>query len=102
MVTGECYWKARRNTDKTGIENHTLKQLADEKFRKHETTYAFGGIGSQASQFLCTLPFLELRQHDAIRELTGLVQLPLSDRSQFLAMFSTGSSHRLLREFWRL
>ena len=102
MVTRECYWKARRNADKTGIENHTLKQVADEKFRKHETIYAFGGIGSQALRFLCTLPFLELRQHDAIQELSGLVPLPLSDRSQFPAMFSTGNSHRLLREFRRL
>ena len=70
----------RPDADKTAsvLENHTLTQAEDEKFHKHETNYAFvgfacfpfvlgccGGIGSQAARFLCTLAFLELRQHDA-------------------------------------
>ena len=83
------------------LENHTLTQAEDEKFRKHETNYAavglaffpfvlgcFGGIGSQAARFLCTLAFLELRQHDhdALRERAGLAPLSPSDHSQFRAV----------------
>ena len=80
------------------LENRTLTQAEDEKFRKHETNYAavglaffpfvlgcFGGIGSQAARFLCTLAFLELRQHDALRERAGLAPLSPSDCSQFHA-----------------
>ena len=69
--------RARWNANKTVHENHTLTQAYGEKFRKHETNYAavylaffpfvlgcFGGIGSQAARFLCTLAFLELRQYE--------------------------------------
>ena len=66
--------KARWNADKTVtvLENHTL--------RKHKPIMllsvmpffpfvlgCFGGIGSLVARFLCTLAFLELRQHDALR-----------------------------------
>ena len=84
VVTGDGDWKARWNADKTVLENHTLTQAEDEKFRKHETNYAavglaffpfvlgcFGGIGSQAARFLCTLAILKLRQRDALRERAG-------------------------------
>ena len=42
----------------------------------------FVGIGSQAARFLCTTPFLELREHDALRALAGLalVSLQVSDQ----------------------
>ena len=62
------------------LENHTLTKAVDKKFWEHETNYAagslaifffalgcFGGIGSQAAQFLFTLALLELGQHDATR-----------------------------------
>ena len=84
MVTGDGDWKARWNADKTVLENHTLTQAEDEKFRKHETNYglvglvffpfvlgSIGGIGSQAARFLFTLAFLGHRQHDALRERAG-------------------------------
>ena len=44
MVTGDGDWKAQWNADKTVLENHTLTQAADEKFRKHETYYAAVGL----------------------------------------------------------
>ena len=85
MVTGDGDWKALWNADKTVLENHTLTQAEDEKFSKHKNRYAavgytffpfvlgcFGCIGSQAARFLCALAFLELQQHDAIRERAGL------------------------------
>ena len=75
MVTGDGNWKARWNADKTVLENHFLTQAEDKNFPKHETNYAaaalaffflfiycFGGIGSQAARFLCTLVFIELRR----------------------------------------
>ena len=37
MVTGDRDWKARWNADKNVLEDHTLTQAEDEKFRKHET-----------------------------------------------------------------
>ena len=37
MVAGDWDWKARWNADKNVLENHTLTQAEDEKFRKHET-----------------------------------------------------------------
>ena len=58
----------------------------------------FGGIGYQAARFLCALAFLELRQHDAIRERAGLALLSPSDRSQFRAR----CFDRRLREYLRL
>ena len=97
MVTADGDWKARWNADKTVLENHTLAKAEDEKFSKHERSYAavgyaffpfvlgcFGGIGSQVARFLCALAFLELRQHAAICERAGLAQLSPSDcGSQF-------------------
>ena len=90
------------------LENRTLTQVEDEKFRKHETNYAavglaffpfvlgcFGGIGSQAARFLCTSAFLELRQHDALRECAGLAPLSPSDRSQFRARCFRKASTRI-------
>ena len=44
MVTGDGDWKARWNADKTVLENHTLTQAEDEKFRKHENSYAAVGL----------------------------------------------------------
>ena len=59
---------ARWNTDKPVLENHTLTQAEDERFRKHEfgvglaffvfVLGCFGGKGSQAFIFLCTLASL--------------------------------------------
>ena len=108
MVTGDGDWKARWNADKTVLENHTLTQAEDEKFRKHETNYAavglaffyfvlgcFGGIGSQAARFLSTLAFLELRQHDALRERAGLAARSPSYRSQFRARCFRQASTRI-------
>ena len=40
LVTGDEDWKARWNADKTVLENHTLTQAEDKKFRKHDTSYA--------------------------------------------------------------
>ena len=98
MVTTGGDWKAQWNADKTVLENHTLTKAGDEKFSKHESSYAavcyaffpfvlgcFGGLGSQAARFLCALAFLDLLQHDAIRERAGLASLSPSDRSQFRA-----------------
>ena len=108
MVTGDGDWKARWNADKTVLENHTLAKAEDEKFSKHESSYAavgyafspfvlgcFGGIGSQAARFLCTLAFLELRQHDALRERAGLAPLSPTDRSQFRARCFRQASTRI-------
>ena len=55
----------------------------------------FGGIGYQAARFLCALAFLELRQHDAIRERAGLAPLSPSDRSQFRARCFRQASTRI-------
>ena len=55
----------------------------------------FGGIGSQAARFLCALAFLELRQHDAIRESAGLAPLSPADRSQFRARCFRQASTRI-------
>ena len=102
MVTGDGDWKALWNADKTVLENHTLTHAEDVKFRKHETNYAavglaffplllgcFGGIGSQAPRFLCTLAFLELRQHDALCERAGLARFLLLIAPSFaLGVFS--------------
>ena len=99
MFIEDGNWKARWNPDKTVPENRTLSQAEDEKFQKHETNSADGGlafssfvlcylgeIGSQAvqfhSQFLCTLAFLELRQHDALRALAALEPPAPSDGFQ--------------------
>ena len=73
MFTGDGDWKARWNADKTVLENYTLTQAEDEKFKKHETNYAvvglaffrivvgcFGFIGSQAARFLCAFLFWNL------------------------------------------
>ena len=108
MVTADGDWKARWNADKTVLENHTLAKAEDEKFSKHESSYAaigyaffpfvlgcFSGIGSQAARFLCALAFLELRQHDAIRERAGLAQLSPADRSQFCALCFRQASTRI-------
>ena len=108
MVTADGDWKARWNADKTVLENHTLAKAEDEKFSKHERSYAavgyaffpfvlgcFGGIGSQAARFLCALAFLELRQHDAIRDSAGLPPLSPADRSQFRARCFRQASTRI-------
>ena len=108
MVTADGDWKARWNADKTVLENHTLTQAEDEKFCKHENSYAavgyaffpfvlgyFGGIGSKAARFLCALAFLEFRQHDAIRERAGSAPLSPSDRSQFRARCYRQASTRI-------
>ena len=55
----------------------------------------FGGIGSQAARFLCTLAFLELRQHDALSARAGLAPLSRSARSQFSARCSRQSTPRI-------
>ena len=60
-------------------------QLRFRRLRKKFVLGCFGGIGSQEARFLCTLAFLELRQHDALRERAGLAPLSPSDRSQFRA-----------------
>ena len=102
ILSPEClaYWSKMVGSSavEAVLENHTLSKAEDEKFSKHESSYAavgyafspfvlgcFGGIGSQAARFLCTLAFLELRQHDAISERAGLAQLSPSDLSQFRA-----------------
>ena len=108
MVTADGDWKARWNADKTVLENHTLAKAEDEKFSKHESSYAavgyaffpfvlgcFGGIGSQAARFLCALAFLEIRQHDAISECAGLAPLSPADRSQFHALCFRQASTRI-------
>ena len=108
MVTADGDWKARWNADKTVLENHTLAKAEDEKFSKHESSYAavsyafspfvlgcFGGIGSQAARFLCALTFLELRQHDAILERAGLAPLSPSDSAQFRARCFRQASTRI-------
>ena len=56
----------------------------------------FGGIGSQAGKFLCTLAFLELRQQDVLRERTRLAPLSPSDRSQLHARCFRQASTRIL------
>ena len=61
----------------------------------------FGGIGYQAARFLCALAFLELRQHDAIRERAGLAplspSLPVSRISAALAKLLSCVLLELLR-----
>ena len=92
--------------DRTVFENYTLKPTEEDKFKKHENNYAAMGLaifpfvfgilvvlessealGSLAARrrFLCTLPFLEFSEHDALRELAGLALLCPDDRSQFRA-----------------
>ena len=108
MVTAVGDWKARWNADKTVLVNNTLTKAEDEKFSKHECSYAaisyaffpfvlgcFGGIGSQAARFLCALAFLEIRQHDAISECAGLAPLSPADRSQFHALCFRQASTRI-------
>ena len=51
------------------------------------------------SRLRCTLAFLELHQHDAIREPAGLAQLSPADRSQFWALCFRQSFTSLL--LWR-
>ena len=90
------------------VEKNTLTRAEDAKFRKYTTNYAavglafspfvlgcFGSIGSKAARFLCTLAFLELRQHDALRERAGLAPLSPTDRSQFRARCFRQASTRI-------
>ena len=90
LVTGDGDWKARWNSDNTVLENLTLKQAKDEKFWKHETNYVavgltfspfvldcFGGIGSQAARFLCTLAFWNLDSMMLFRYLLAWPHFPL-------------------------
>ena len=60
------------------------------------------GIGSQAAIFLCALAFLELRQHDAIRECAGLAPLSPSDCSQFCTRCFRQASTRISAAWQKL
>ena len=44
MVTADGDWKVLWNADKTVFENYTLTQAEDEKFSKHESSYAAVGL----------------------------------------------------------
>ena len=61
----------------------------------HFVLGCFRGIGSQAARFLCTLAFLELRQHDALLVLATLEPPSPSDGSQL----GPGVLDRRLRDF---
>ena len=108
IVDSNGDWGERWNSRTNQHDNPGMIAAEQTKYRKHEAQYShtgysfvvfvcscFGALGPSALQYLWVLAMLELRQHEALRNLQGMDPLDGSERAQYRASCFRSSSARV-------